>query len=52
MDAVKFASTYETWLLERNKDNGTSENLRVVIGRDAHISGKMISSLVANTLVG
>ena len=52
MDAVKFASAYGTWLLERNKHNGTSENLKVVIGRDARISGKMISSLVANTLVG
>ncbi|MGB2129018.1 MAG: phosphoglucosamine mutase [Flavicella sp.] len=52
LDAVKFASAYGTWLLDRNKDNERSENLRVVIGRDARISGKMISSLVANTLVG
>lgn len=49
LDAVKFASAYGTWLLKRNPNK---EKLTVVIGRDARISGKMISSLVANTLVG
>jgi phosphomannomutase len=50
LDSVKFASAYGTWLLDRNK--GVKETLKVVIGRDARISGKMISSLVSNTLVG
>lgn len=49
LDAVKFASAYGVWLKERNKNN---DNLSVIIGRDARISGKMISSLVSNTLVG
>ena len=49
LDAVKFSSAYAAWLLERNPGNS---RLKVVIGRDARISGKMISSLVANTLVG
>ena len=49
IDAVKFASAYGMWLLERHKNK---KNLLVVIGRDARISGKMLSSLVANTLVG
>jgi phosphomannomutase len=49
LDAVKFASAYGTWLLKRNP---TKEKLSVVLGRDARISGKMISALVANTLVG
>ncbi len=48
LDTVKFASAYGTWLKDRN----SSKDLCVVIGRDARISGKMISSLVANTLVG
>lgn len=52
LDAVKFASAYGTWLIERNKDSSNTNKLRVVIGRDARISGKMISSLVSNTLVG
>ena len=50
LDAVKFASAYGTWLIERNKT--LESTLKVVIGRDARISGKMISSLVSNTLVG
>ena len=45
LDAVKFASAYGTWLLGRNK--GVKETLKVVLGRDARISGKMISSLVS-----
>ena len=49
LDAVKFASAYGAWLLKRNK---SGRKLKVVIGRDARISGKMISSLVSNTLVG
>lgn len=48
IDAVKFASAYGTWLKsQRNKDN-----YRVVVGRDARISGEMIQNLVMNTLVG
>ena len=49
LDAVKFASAYGTWLIQRNPK---LEKIIVIIGRDARISGKMISSLVANTLVG
>ena len=49
VDAVKFAASYGSWLIKRNNN---AENLTVVIGRDARISGKMVSSLVANTLVG
>jgi len=49
IDAVKFATAYGIWLIDRNKNK---DKLEVVIGRDARISGKMISSLVSNTLVG
>ncbi|MEM6687628.1 MAG: phosphoglucosamine mutase [Bacteroidota bacterium] len=48
IDAVKFASAYGTWLKKEYK----KEQLTVVIGRDARISGAMIQSLVVNTLVG
>ncbi|WP_179352036.1 phosphoglucosamine mutase [Winogradskyella vidalii] len=48
IDAVKFAAAYGTWLkTQRNKDT-----YRVVVGRDARISGEMIQNLVMNTLVG
>lgn len=49
VDTVKFAAAYGSWLLNRNEQ---SKKLTVIIGRDARISGKMVSSLVANTLVG
>lgn len=49
IDAVKFAAAYGSWLIKRNQNKS---QLTVVLGRDARISGKMISSLVANTLVG
>lgn len=46
VDAVKFAAAYGTWLMKRN------EKVKVVIGRDARLSGEMISNLVASTLIG
>lgn len=49
LDAVKFASAYGTFIKTKNPNK---DKITVVIGRDARISGKMISSLVANTLVG
>ncbi len=48
LDTVKFAAAYGMWL----KQHSNKENLTVVVGRDARISGKMVSSLVCNTLVG
>jgi phosphomannomutase len=48
IDAVKFAAAYGTWL----KDKNPNQRLKVVIGRDARISGQMISDLVVSTLVG
>ena len=51
VDAVKFASAYGTFLKVRNAGL-KSEKLKVVIGRDARISGPMIHNLVVNTLVG
>ena len=46
IDVVKFASAYATWLLSK------TDIKKVVVGRDARISGKMISTIVCNTLVG
>ena len=48
VDAVKFAAAYDSWLKNRN----TQQKIKVVIGRDARISGQMISDLVVATLVG
>jgi len=48
VDAVKFAAAYGTWL----KNDRNKEIYRVVVGRDARISGNMIQDLVMNTLIG
>ena len=48
VDAVKFAAAYGTWIINRNP----KQSIKVVIGRDARISGPMISSLVSATLSG
>jgi len=48
LDAVKFAAAYGTWLINEHKSN----KLKVVVGRDARISGAMVQQLVMNTLVG
>ncbi len=45
IDAVKFAAAFGTWIKSRN-------GKKVVIGRDARISGEMISTLVTSTLQG
>ncbi len=53
VDAVKFAASYGTWL--KNQQPTTSNQqpkLKVVVGRDARISGPMIHHLVVNTLIG
>ena len=50
VDAVKFAAAYGTWL--KNSNGKDDRNLKVVVGRDARISGPMIHNLVVNTLIG
>lgn len=45
LDIVKFAAAYGTWLAS------SSENKKVIIGRDGRMSGAMVSQLVANTLL-
>ena len=49
IDIAKFASAYATWLKEQS---GYTQRLKVVIGRDARISGEMVSTIVEGTLLG
>ncbi|MGB0522372.1 MAG: phosphoglucosamine mutase [Flammeovirgaceae bacterium] len=44
LDAVKFAAAFGTWL------KNTERTPKVVLGRDARVSGAMISNLVISTL--
>lgn len=48
LDTVKFASAYGTWLKNKNAD----KKCKVILGRDARISGEMVQNLVASTLIG
>ena len=47
LDIVKFSAAFGTWL----KKNRTGA-VKVVIGRDARISGEMVNALVCSTLQG
>ncbi|WP_353722118.1 phosphoglucosamine mutase [Dyadobacter sp. 676] len=47
IDVVKFAAAYGTWVRRTNP-----QNQKIVIGRDARLSGEMVSRLVAGTLQG
>ncbi len=44
VDVVKFSAAFGTWL---KKEKGTT---KVVIGRDARLSGEMVNALVVSTL--
>ncbi|HTO38029.1 MAG TPA: phosphoglucosamine mutase [Brumimicrobium sp.] len=46
VDIVKFTSAYGTWLQGENN----AKKLTVIVGRDARISGPIVSSLVISTL--
>lgn len=48
LDAVMYAAAYGSWVKEQRK----KDRYKVVIGRDARISGEMIQQLVIQTLVG
>lgn len=50
IDTVKFTSAYGTWL--KSNCSISSKRLKVVIGRDARISGEMVRNLVVGSLQG
>lgn len=46
LDIVKFTAAYGTWVIEKTKKP------KIIIGRDARVSGEMVSKLVSATLQG
>ncbi len=48
LDIVKFSSAYATWLTDRNPPR----RLKVVLGRDARVSGEMVEKIVSGSLRG
>ncbi|MDR2802274.1 MAG: phosphoglucosamine mutase [Prevotellaceae bacterium] len=47
IDLVKFSAAYAGWLRQRKQGQ-----LKVVVGRDARISGEMVQRIVCGTLMG
>lgn len=47
LDVVKFTAAYGTWLKQQNSER---KNWKVVVGRDARISGPLVENLVVATL--
>lgn len=48
LDIVKFTSAFATWIA----NNSENKKIKIVIGRDARISGEMVNNLVIGTLQG
>jgi phosphomannomutase len=48
VDIVKFAAAYASWL---RKEKSNDQKLKVVVGRDARISGYMVDKLLCGTLM-
>jgi phosphomannomutase len=48
LDIVKFTTAYATWI----KAHTQSKSLKIVVGRDARISGEMVNHVVIGTLLG
>lgn len=46
IDVVKFTAAYGSWVLNK------TQNKKIVVGRDARISGQMVNNLVLGTLQG
>ena len=46
LDIVKFTSAYATFIRRTSKSN------KIVVGRDARISGEMVKNVVCGTLMG
>ena len=48
IDIVKFTTAYARFMSEANRD----KRLRIVVGRDARVSGEMVNDIIEGTLLG
>lgn len=48
LDVVKFTAAYGSWI----KNQAKKSRVKIVVGRDARISGEMVNHLVLGTLMG
>jgi phosphomannomutase len=49
IDLVKFTAAFASWVKEQHP---AARKLKIVVGRDARISGEMVNKLVTGTLIG
>jgi len=47
IDIAKFTAAYGHWIAENNKN---TQNITIVVGRDARLSGEMVNAIVTSTL--
>ena len=47
LDIVKFTSSYSKFIRSKNHSSNT-----IIIGRDARVSGEMVSNIISGTLIG
>ena len=54
LDVVKFTAAFATFIKSKSDTpkNGTKSKIKIVIGRDARISGEMMNNIVIGTLQG
>ena len=55
LDIVKFTASFSYWIIDSLKTQGKlskKEKIKIVVGRDARISGEMVNNLVIGTLQG
>ena len=53
LDIVKFTTAYATFIRKQtNGEDGYTPSNRIVVGRDARISGEMVNNIVCGTLMG
>lgn len=50
VDIVKFTSSFVRFIID-NTDNNSTDRPKIVVGRDARLSGKMVEMLVCGTIV-
>lgn len=48
LDIVKFTAAYASWIAKNSKN----KRIKIIVGRDARISGEMVNNLVLGTLQG
>jgi phosphomannomutase len=51
LDTVKFTAAFGSWIMKQSGKKA-NERVKIVIGRDARISGPMVNKIVAGTLTG